>query len=82
MEGYPNLKFLDPIQDLKVADMEYVQVTENIIQLEGTLKGYGCVHCPQFQNHVCSILIKIYAFHNEISAVQASSAEVRPSGKT
>ena len=68
-EGYPNLKFLDAIQDLKVTDIEYVQVTENIIQLEGTLEGYECLHCPQFQNHVCSYFMNADAFKDDISVV-------------
>ena len=55
-EGYPNLRFLDAIQDLKVTGMEYVQVAENIIQLEETLEGYECLHCPQFPNHVHMLL--------------------------
>lgn len=52
-EIYPDLKFLDPVQDLKVTSMEYVQMSEHNFQIESTLESYNCVGCPQFLKHVC-----------------------------
>lgn len=52
IEAYPSLIFLDMLRDLKVTNMEYVQMTEDKIRIESTLEGYSCLHCPQFQRHV------------------------------
>lgn len=53
VERYPDLKFLDAVQDLKVTDMNFVQTLEDKIQVENTLEGYNCLDCPHFQSHVC-----------------------------
>lgn len=54
VEVYPNLKFLDIVQDLRVTSMEYIQMNEAKVQLESTLEGYNCLHCSRFHEHVCT----------------------------
>ena len=53
IETYPNLKFLDAVQDLRVTNMEFIQMSEAKVQIESTLEMYNCIHCSHFQEHVC-----------------------------
>ena len=52
IEGYPNIRFLDTIRDLKLTSMEYVEMAEDACQIESTLDGFSCIGCPHFLEHV------------------------------
>ena len=43
---------LDPMKDLKVNTMEYMELKDEKYRLEKTMCYYDCVRCPDFDDHV------------------------------
>ena len=48
-QGLPSL---DPMRDLKLNDMQYVEMREEKEQFESTMPLYRCINCPDFEQHV------------------------------
>ena len=46
------LHILDPVRELKVTDMEYVEMRDERNQLVHLLSELSCRHCPLFEDHV------------------------------
>ncbi len=54
----PNgLPSLDPMKDLKINDMGYVDMYEEKKSFESAVMSYKCIQCPQFNQHVCHYCI-------------------------
>ena len=49
-EEFPSI--VDPVRDLKITDMEFVQMKEEKEQFEAALEYYSCKRCPEFEQHV------------------------------
>lgn len=52
VDNSDDLPYLDPMRDLKINDMEYVELREKRVILESMVTSYDCVHCPLFERHV------------------------------
>ena len=50
-DGVPALR---PVRELRITDMEFVQIRDEREKLESTMDCYTCCHCPQFEAHVSS----------------------------
>ena len=53
--GPSRLSFLDPVNDLRISNLEFVEMKQELDKLEGTMQHYGCTICPQFTEHVSMI---------------------------
>ena len=52
-EGYPEgLELLDPVRDLKIKDLTFVEMMEEKRTVEETMAHFTCLSCPQFEEHV------------------------------
>ena len=52
-EAFPGgVPYLDPVRDLKLSNMEFVEMREEREQFEATLQHYSCKRCPEFEKHV------------------------------
>ena len=50
---YPGgLKPLDPVKDLKMGNLDFVEMKQEKERFEGTLEHYSCIRCYQFKEHV------------------------------
>ncbi len=53
VESFPSgVPPLDPVRDLRVTMMEFVQMRDERRQFESTLEHYSCTRCPEFLEHV------------------------------
>lgn len=54
VEAYPtgDVPSFDPVKDLQVTSMEFVEMKEEREQFEGVLQHYFCTHCPELPDHV------------------------------
>ena len=46
------LQILDPVKDLRVMDMEFVEMRDECEQLKKMLGQFICTSCPLFTDHV------------------------------
>ena len=53
--GPSRLSTLDPVNNLRINNMEFVKMKEEKDKLEGTMEHYDSTHCPQFTEHVSTI---------------------------
>ena len=52
-EGYPEgLELLDPVRDLKIKELSFVEMMEEKRAVEGTMSYFTCLSCPNFEEHV------------------------------
>ena len=52
-EAFPSgVPALCPVRQLRVSDMEFVQMRDERESLESTMDCYTCTRCPEFQSHV------------------------------
>lgn len=52
-EGYPEgLELLDPVKDLKIKELNFVEMMEEKRTVEGTMSYFTCLSCPNFEEHV------------------------------
>ena len=52
-EGYPEgLELLDPVRDLKIKELSFVETMEEKRTVEGTMSYFTCLSCPNFKEHV------------------------------
>ena len=52
-EAFPSgVPALCPVRQLRVTDMEFVQMRDERERLESTMDCYTCVRCPEFESHV------------------------------
>lgn len=47
-----DIGFLDPVKDLKMNTMEFIELKRDKEQFENTMEHYSCIRCPQFVEHV------------------------------
>ena len=65
--GPSRLSLLDPVNDLRINNMEFVELKEEMNKLEGTMQHYNCTHCPHFSEHVSTSMCVQHRFlHHEI----------------
>lgn len=44
--------FMDPIKNLKIKDLKYIEMIDKKRWLESVLETYECIRCPHFEEHV------------------------------
>ena len=57
VESHPEgLIPMNPVRNLRVTSMDFVEMREEREQFEGTLQHYSCTHCPEFTDHVSKVI--------------------------
>ena len=49
-----------PVRDLKIKDLEYIQMSDEKKILESVIGTYDCIQCPQFKKHVSEISLSLF----------------------
>lgn len=74
-EAFPDgVPSLDPVKQLHITDMEFVQMRDEREKLESTMNSYTCTRCPDFEAHVSlyqllRLKLQLYSIchHNSIT---------------
>lgn len=53
---------MDPVRDLKITDMEFVQMKEEKEQFVAALEYHSCKRCPEFEQHVRHLYLGQHGF--------------------
>ena len=48
----PPVSLLDPVRDLKLNDLRFVELRDECQLVEATMSHFSCSECPQFDQHV------------------------------
>eukprot|EP00731_Ephydatia_muelleri_P024167 Em0016g438a len=73
--GPSRLSFLDPVNDLRISNLEFVEMKQELDKLEGTMQHYGCTICPQFTEHFAIAKEKSELHHQRQQLMFLSSEE-------
>ena len=51
------LAILDPVKDLKMSGLGYIELRDEKEMVEDTMLCYSCIKCPKFNEHVSYLYI-------------------------